>query len=102
VILKVVQKTFPADHPIIVTEFGGPNLFWEQPYSDAFQAERLAEYIRTLDRMGIPEAYFFKLVQSDSANPAHRESGLFKMVNGTPSPKPAFEVFQSFSTAVEK
>ena len=100
IILDVSQELFPTESPIIVSEFGGPNLFWELPYSDEFQAERLVEYIQTLDLMGIEEAYFFKLVQSDSASPAHRQSGLFMVDNGVLIPKPAYEVFLAFSSEI--
>jgi hypothetical protein len=101
-ILQTVLETFPQQRPILVSEFGGPNLFLEQPYSDTFQAERLVEYIRTLDEMGIREAYFFKLVQGDDASPAHRESGLFEVQFGTMVPKPAYDVFAAYSTSRDR
>ncbi len=96
-LLQTFKDFYPTDKPYLVSEFGGPNLIWEQPYSDSFQAERLAQYIQTLDEMGIPEAYYFKLVQSDSANPAHRESGLFKSQLGILTKKPAYDTFLSFA-----
>ena len=88
---------FPTDIPVIVSEFGGPNLFTEQTYSDQYQAERLSQYIEVLNEIGVQEAYFFKLVQSDSAHPSHRESGLFEEIDGQPIAKPAFTMFQRYS-----
>lgn len=87
---------FPGSMPVIVSEFGGPNLYWEQPYSDQFQAERLGDYLATLRQMDVSEVYYFKLVQSDSAHPSHRESGLFREVEGQAVAKPAFFVLQEF------
>ena len=63
-----------VDKPIIVSEFGGPNVNLE-PITETYQSERLEFYIRTLDSLQIDEAYFFKLVEG-SNNPAHSESGL--------------------------
>jgi hypothetical protein len=88
---------FPGDLEVVVSEFGGPNLFTEQPYSDEYQAGRLAEYISTLNQIGVDEAYFFKLVQSDSAHPSHRQSGLFREEDGELVPKPAFYLFRQYS-----
>ncbi len=81
-----------VNQPIIVTEFGGPNVNME-PRSESYQAERLARYIRTIDELGIEEAYFFKLVEG-SGNPAHAISGLIS------SPglkkKESYWVFEAF------
>ena len=63
-----------VDKPIIVTEFGGPNVNIE-PISETYQSERLEYYIRTIDSLAVEEAYFFKLVEGTN-NPAHSESGL--------------------------
>ncbi|WP_299130155.1 glycosyl hydrolase [uncultured Winogradskyella sp.] len=60
--------------PIIITEFGGPNVNIE-PISEDYQSERLEVYIKTIDSLDVEEAYFFKLVEG-SNNPAHAESGL--------------------------
>lgn len=78
--------------PIIVSEFGGPNMYYE-PYSDAFQTERLYQYIKKLDSLGISEAYFFKLVEGTS-NPAHSASGLID--DSTLIEKPAYYLYKSF------
>jgi hypothetical protein len=94
---QAFQEAFPSTEPILVSEFGGPNLFYEQPYSNRFQALRLKEYILTLEQMGIPEAYFFKLVQGEDASPAHRESGLYQVILGFPIKKPAYWVFLDFT-----
>ena len=82
--------------PVIVGEFGGPNLIWEQSYSDEFQATRLEQYLETLSTMDIKEAYYFKLVQSKSALVAHWESGLYKLEGDVYIKKPAFDVFEQF------
>lgn len=79
--------------PIIVTEFGGPNMNYET-YSDVFQAERLEQYIKKLDSLKIPEAYFFKLVEGTN-NPAHAKSGLIE--NPSLVEKPAYDTFKSFT-----
>lgn len=78
--------------PIIVSEFGGPNMNYE-PYSDAFQVDRLYQYIKKLDSLQISEAYFFKLVEG-TANPAHSASGLID--DTTLLEKPAYFLFKSF------
>ncbi len=77
--------------PVIVSEFGGPNLNYE-PYTDEYQAQRLYQYIKKLDSLGIPEAYFFKLVDG-ADNPAHAKSGL--VYDTDFSPKPSYYVFKS-------
>lgn len=68
-----------VNKPIIVTEFGGPNLNIE-PNTEAYQAEKLSQYIKTIDSLNIPEAYFFKLVEGTN-NPAHAKSGLIDTDN---------------------
>lgn len=78
--------------PIIVSEFGGPNMNLE-PYSEAYQAERLYQYIKKLDSIGISEIYYFKLVEG-TANPAHSTSGLID--DTTLLPKPAYSIIKSF------
>ncbi|HBK70095.1 MAG TPA: hypothetical protein DDZ39_00290 [Flavobacteriaceae bacterium] len=80
--------------PIIVTEFGGPNMNYET-YSDKFQAERLHQYIKKIDSLQITEAYFFKLVEGTN-NPAHAKSGLIE--NPSLVEKPAYHIFKSFSS----
>ncbi len=65
---EMVQK------PIIITEFGGPNVNIE-PITEEYQSERLELYVKTIDSLEVEEAYFFKLVEG-SNNPAHTESGL--------------------------
>lgn len=81
------------DAPIIVSEFGGPNLSLE-PGDDMYQAERLETYIRTLDSLQVDNAFFFKLVEGTN-NPAHANSGL---INGSNlKKKPAFEIFKAFT-----
>lgn len=83
-----------SEAPIIVTEFGGPNLNLE-PKNDQYQAERLEAYIRTLDSLEIQEAFYFKLVEGTN-NPAHANSGLMK--KRSLKRKPSFDLFKAFST----
>jgi hypothetical protein len=78
--------------PIIVSEFGGPNMNLE-PYSEAYQANRLFQYVKKLDSIGISEIYYFKLVEG-TANPAHSTSGLIE--DTTLIAKPAYSVIKSF------
>ncbi|NPA35590.1 MAG: T9SS type A sorting domain-containing protein [Chlorobi bacterium] len=78
--------------PVIVSEFGGPNMNYE-PYTDEYQSERLYQYVRKLDSLNIPEAYFFKLVEG-SDNYAHSNSGL--IYDTTYLEKPAYYLFKSF------
>lgn len=79
--------------PIIVSEFGGPNMNYET-YSDAYQSDRLYEYIKKLDSLEITEAYYFKLVEGTD-NPAHDKSGLIR--KSDLRKKESFEVFTKFT-----
>lgn len=79
--------------PIIVSEFGGPNMNYE-PYTEEYQANRLFQYIKKLDSLQIQEAYFFKLIEGTS-NPAHSTSALIS--DTTLIVKSAYNVFQSFN-----
>lgn len=78
--------------PIIVTEFGGPNMNYEN-YSESFQTNRLYQYIKKLDSLQIQEAYYFKLVEGTS-NPAHSTSGL--IADTTLIEKSSYYLFKSF------
>jgi hypothetical protein len=80
--------------PIIVSEFGGPNLSWEK-YTRDSQARHLMESIETLDGIGIEEAYYFKLTQG-GAIPQHRKSCL---VGSTVTIKPAYYIMQAFTAS---
>ena len=62
--------------PVLVSEFGGPNVLYETPYSDALQSNRLFQYIKKLDSLQIKEAYYFKMVEYGTAVDAHVRSGL--------------------------
>ena len=79
--------------PIIVSEFGGPNMNYEL-YSEAYQAKRLFQYIKKLDSLQIKEAYYFKLVEGTN-NPAHEKSGLIR--NSDMGKKEAFEIFKNLT-----
>ncbi len=79
--------------PIIVSEFGGPNMNYET-YSDTFQADRLYEYIKKIDSLQIKEAYYFKLVEGTD-NPAHSKSGLIQSTDL--AKKKSFDMFKNFT-----
>ncbi|MFC2061922.1 hypothetical protein ACFLUV_05365 [Elusimicrobiota bacterium] len=70
-----MKGRFP-DKEIIVSEFGGPNHNVEV-YSDDYYAQRVHDYIKKLDELGINEAYYFKLVESSTT--AHIKSGLMNL-----------------------
>lgn len=81
------------DKPIIITEFGGPNVNIE-PDTEQYQSDQLKLYIETIDSMDVSEAYFFKLVEGTN-NPAHVKSGLID--NVTLEKKLSFFTFQSYN-----
>lgn len=78
--------------PIIVSEFGGPNLNYE-PYTEHYQAERLYQYIKKIDSLQITEAYYFKLVEGTNT-PYHMASGLIE--DTTLVEKEAYYVYKAF------
>lgn len=82
--------------PIIVSEFGGPNLNVE-PNTEAYQAAQLYRYIKVLDSLEIPEIYYFKLVEG-TANNAHASSGLIE--DTTLQIKEAYGIIKSFQACV--
>jgi hypothetical protein len=73
--IDMMRQAAPGK-PIVVSEFGGPNMMVEG-YTEEYQAARLVQYIATLDEAGVPEAYYFKLMAGGDVNPVHRMSGLF-------------------------
>ncbi len=79
--------------PIIVTEFGGPNVNIE-PSDEYYQAKQLKKYIQKIDELAIEEAYYFKLVEG-TANPAHANTGLIR--GADLQKKESFEVFKRFT-----
>jgi len=89
-----------TDKPIIVSEFGGPDL--EDPrfdaYNETIQALELKKYLDKLIELEIPEAYFFTLIQREGPGINHPESGLMKLVNGYPEEKPTYNVFKEYTT----
>ncbi|MBI9107581.1 MAG: cellulase family glycosylhydrolase [Spirochaetales bacterium] len=64
----------PDGKPVLVSEFGGPNSEFEKTSPD-YQADRMEYYIDAIEALPIIEAYYFKLVESDSSY--HKDSGLF-------------------------
>jgi hypothetical protein len=67
-------SVLPENKPILVSEFGGPNSEFECTDA-AYQAVRMEQYIDAVEQLPIIEAYYFKLVESDSSY--HKDSGLF-------------------------
>ena len=67
-------SVLPADKPIVVSEFGGPNSEFENTRPD-YQAARMEYYIDAIEALPIIEAYYFKLVESNASY--HQDSGLF-------------------------
>ncbi len=93
---NVIEQLAPG-YPIISTEFGGPNLYWENiwnDYSSHFHAQHLQNCIETIERMNISLAYYFKPISSRSANPSHRQSGL---INQMLMMKGSYHVFKAYS-----
>lgn len=82
-----VIKTL-SDAPLIISEFGGPSSAFEH-YSRSYHAQRLEQYLLTLDALPIEEAYYFTLVDSPGAY--HKQTGLFTVARGK---KEAFDVMQ--------
>ncbi len=88
--LEAFREIAP-DKPILVSEFGGPNIFCEDSDPE-YQAERLEVYLTALCQSEeIEEAYFFKLVERGDGS-AHERSGL---IDGDLNLKPAYSVFQN-------
>lgn len=78
--------------PIIVTEFGGPNVNIE-PTDETYQASQLKKYINKLDSLQVSEAYYFKLVEG-TQTVAHVKSGL---IDGkTLQKKESYFVFKDY------
>lgn len=83
------------DHPVLVSEFGGPHPRLE-PADDAYQADRLTDYMQTLVDCRIPCALFFTLIPQPTAEYLHRNSSLLDIDGNA---KPAYTVFQTFTTS---
>lgn len=81
--------------PIMVTEFGGPNLELE-PNTESYQAEQLTKYMNAIKQMNLEEAYFFKLVEG-SMNPVHVKSGLIR--SSDLGKKESYYIFKSYSAS---
>ena len=86
------------DMPLIVSEFGGPwavDLYtvFGKPSPDIL-AQRLVEYVHTLDALPVETAYFFKL-NKDLAGVYHNYSYLIDLFGCR---MPAFEVLRRFGS----
>lgn len=88
-IYKFIKDSVPSK-PILASEFGGPHMGFEQPYSDSFHAARLFKYIKTLDSIGVGEAYYFQLIESMDGS-IHAKSGLLDTSNVE---KPGYYLFK--------
>ncbi len=91
-----VAKNAPGV-PILVSEFGGPNVLTE-PYTDDYHAQRVQAYLDKIATLQVAEAYYFTLVENPNANEAHVKSGLLTQ-GAAYLPKPAYYVVQSWSQA---
>ena len=80
-------SVLPDDKPIVVSEFGGPNSEFEKTNA-SYHAERMEYYIDAVEQLPVAEAYYFKLVESNSSY--HQNSGLYY---STYIIKPARNVF---------
>jgi len=92
-----IIRAMAPGKPIIVSEFGGPNIFVEN-YSDEYHAKRVGDYLRALKDMGIEEAYYFQLVEPKT-KVAHSRSGLISAPNELEE-KPAYNVLAEFNRAL--
>ena len=77
--------------PIIVSEFGWPNPELELN-TDIYQAQRLEIYLKTIKKLDISEAYYFKLL--DSLNSYHSKSWLIK--KDWKTHKLSYKIFKNF------
>lgn len=83
-------SALPEEKPIIVSEFGGPNSEFER-IDQEYQADKIRKYLQTVESLPIKEAYYFKLMDSDTSY--HKHSGLFdKNFN----PKKSYWIFAEF------
>lgn len=83
-----------TDKPLIVSEFGGPSSAFER-YSQEYHAQRLKQYLLTLEDLPIEEAYYFTLV--DNPMTYHSRSGLFTV---TRQKKNAFDMMRRMVSLV--
>ena len=93
--VELMRELVPK--PVLVSEFGGPHQLVEE-YSDEYQAQCLRRYMETLAQLDIPEAYFFKLVESHTAQRSHVKSSL---LDAQRKVKPSYAVFRELSRAAE-
>jgi len=81
---------------IISTEFGGPHFECEEETNETFQAKRLIQYLETISRMNLKEAYYFQMVEcGENRSCAHKYSGLYKTRTGVYLKKKTFDIFKS-------
>ena len=78
-----------SSKPIWITEFGGPSPEFE-PTGAEYQAERLEAYMRTIKKLPVARAYYFKL--TDDPASYHSLSGLYDAQGRA---KPALDVFRA-------
>lgn len=87
VYLSMMRSLVPGKE-VILSEFGGPDPV-RDIYTDYYQAQRLYQYMKTLDTMDHSEAYYFKLVESSESY--HKRSALLREFLMTR--KPSYDVF---------
>jgi len=95
-IRNLEQKIKGTNHPILVSEFGGPfprdltAVYGGRP-APSVLAGSLINYLRTLDAMELTEAYFFSLAEDPDRY--HRDSYL---IDSKGRKMPAYEVLRRF------
>lgn len=84
-----------GSYPIVASEFGGPHHSMESLDQET-QADRIVSYIRTIDDLGIREAYFFTLVEHLTRD---REYWNSYLVDSNLNKTLGFEVVRRFGEA---
>jgi len=107
IFVNIFKQMYP-DTPIIVSEFGGPMINLcsgdfqectmgpvetEKNYSDQYHAQRILEYILTLNRSNVDEAYYFRLAEVNERR-MHTKSGL---LNEKHKVKSGYKMFQEIN-----
>ncbi|HBE03888.1 MAG: hypothetical protein A2096_05750 [Spirochaetes bacterium GWF1_41_5] len=88
--------------PVIVTEFGGPNLKI-RPYNEDFHVQELGRYLQAIDAFNIQLALHFYMVEGDAL---HGKSALYRTTGKDNSSPPGYiiekkktwQVFREFIT----
>ena len=84
---------------IVCTEFGGPHPYQEKGLSDAEHAERLTDYLKTINSLDLAYALHFRLVRT--GQPLHADSGLVRKNLIGYSSLPAYDIFKQACGGIE-